>query len=66
MSGETAFERIREQWPEARVVISTGFMDEKVFRRFRNLKVAGFLQKPYTVGRISEMLQDLGLAPKRQ
>ena len=42
MSGESAFERIRKQWPEARVVISSGFMDEVLFRRFRNSRVAGY------------------------
>jgi len=63
MSGETAFELIRQQWPEARIVISTGFMDENVFRRFRN-SAAGFLEKPYTVAGISKLLRDLGLAVK--
>jgi signal transduction histidine kinase/GAF domain-containing protein/CheY-like chemotaxis protein len=66
MSGEKALERIREQWPEARIVISTGFMDESVFRRLRNSRIAGYLQKPYTFARISEMVKDLGLTARRQ
>ena len=66
MSGESVFERIRKQWPEARVVISSGFMDEVLFRRFRNSRISGYLQKPYTAARISEVLQDLGLVARTQ
>ena len=66
MSGERALERIRGQWPDARIVISTGFMDETVFRRLRNSRIAGYLQKPYTLARVSEMLRDLGLAGRSQ
>ncbi len=64
MPGEIVFERIRRAWPEARVVISTGFMDENLFRRFRT-SAAGFLHKPYTLRGISELLHELGLAKNR-
>jgi signal transduction histidine kinase/CheY-like chemotaxis protein len=62
MGGEAALERIRQEWPGARVVISTGFAAEDATQRFSAKGVAGFLQKPYTISRVTELFRELGLA----
>lgn len=48
MSGEEALDRIQEIRPDVPVVLSSGYTESEAVQRFRNRRLAGFLQKPYT------------------
>ncbi len=48
LDGEETFHRIRAIRPDARVVLTSGYDEHEVARRFHGLGLAGFLQKPYT------------------
>jgi len=48
LDGEETFHRLRAIRPDARVVLTSGYDEHEVARRFHGLGLAGFLQKPYT------------------
>ncbi len=48
LDGEETFHRIRAIRQDARVVLTSGYDEHEVARRFHGLGLAGFLQKPYT------------------
>ena len=48
LDGEETFHRIRAINPDARVVLTSGYDEHEVARRFHGMGLAGFLQKPYT------------------
>ena len=47
ISGEETFKRLRVIDPGVRVVVSSGFPNEDVTRKFDGTGVIGYLQKPY-------------------
>jgi CheY-like chemotaxis protein len=48
MNGEETLIRMRAINPGVRVILSSGFDESEVMRRFSESQLAGFLQKPYT------------------
>jgi CheY-like chemotaxis protein len=52
MSGEQALPLIRSARPEVPVILSSGFSEAEVSRRFSAAGIAGVLQKPYKVSAI--------------
>ena len=56
MSGEEAFRLMKSIRPDVPVIVSSGYTEEEAIRRFGGLGVAGFMQKPYTVGALMEKI----------
>jgi two-component system cell cycle sensor histidine kinase/response regulator CckA len=47
ISGEEAFDEIRRIRPDARIVLISGYSQERAMQDFANKDLAGFLQKPF-------------------
>jgi len=47
MNGEETLRALRKVTPDIPVLLSSGFSEEEVIRRFEGLDLAGFIQKPY-------------------
>jgi len=62
MGGEEAFRELKGIRPDVRVVVSSGYSEQEVARRFAGEDVAGFVQKPYLyetlVTRVAAALQE--------
>lgn len=56
MDGREVFEVLRNTDPSVKVVICSGFNEEDVVARFGEWKLAGFLQKPYTLELLASCL----------
>jgi PAS domain S-box-containing protein len=56
MGGEETFQAMRRVRPDARVILSSGYDEQEVTRQFAGLGLAGFIQKPYTVVKLQEVL----------
>ncbi|MCK9460072.1 MAG: PAS domain S-box protein [Proteobacteria bacterium] len=57
MGGAEAAERIRERFPDAKIVITTGYPIDSVLTDCTLRDSAGFLVKPYTVEEIRAVMQ---------
>jgi CheY-like chemotaxis protein len=57
MSAQQAVEHIQSSWPGTRILLSSGYDEEEVLRRFRGTQLAGFLQKPYTPAQLAEKVK---------
>jgi len=49
MGGEEALRRLQIIRPDVRVIISSGYHETDVIQNFTGQKLAGFIQKPYTI-----------------
>jgi PAS domain S-box-containing protein len=56
MGGEETFQAMRRVRPDVRVILSSGYDEQEVTRQFAGLGLAGFIQKPYTVVKLQEVL----------
>lgn len=54
--GAEAFQEIRRIRPEARVILTSGFGEDEVSKRFEGAGVSAFLQKPYTIDDLTAVL----------
>jgi two-component system cell cycle sensor histidine kinase/response regulator CckA len=52
MTGEQTLPVIRAMYPEIPVILSSGFNEAEISRRFASSGIAGVLQKPYTISGI--------------
>jgi PAS domain S-box-containing protein len=59
MSGEEALSRMREAHPRIPVILSSGFNEAQAVRQFEGKGLAGFLQKPYTAGRLLNAVESV-------
>lgn len=59
MSGEEAFRQIRAIRPDADVIIMSGYNEAETSERFAGRGVAAFLQKPYEVPRLREIVREI-------
>ncbi|MBI3117380.1 MAG: PAS domain S-box protein [Candidatus Hydrogenedentes bacterium] len=50
LSGEQAFQKIKEIAPNLPILLSSGYNEQEALARFAGKGLAGFLQKPYTQG----------------
>jgi len=48
MDGEEAFSRLKATKPDIKVILSSGYNELEVMRRFTGKGIAGFIQKPYS------------------
>ena len=58
MDGEETLRELRLLDPHVPVVLSSGYTEQEVTSRFADLRVAGFLQKPYTLGLLRQQLRE--------
>jgi two-component system, cell cycle sensor histidine kinase and response regulator CckA len=49
MDGEEAYREMRRVDPEVKVIMTSGYNEQDVSQKFVGKKLAGFLQKPYTL-----------------
>jgi two-component system cell cycle sensor histidine kinase/response regulator CckA len=63
MAGDEVFRELRRLRKDVPVIISSGFNEQDVTQRFAGKGVSGFIQKPYTVKMLREIL-NLILEPK--
>jgi CheY-like chemotaxis protein len=62
--GVTTFREIRKINGDAKVILSSGFAEREVLRKFEGEGLSGFLQKPYRLKNLQEELDRvLGPAP---
>ncbi|MEO8540730.1 MAG: PAS domain S-box protein [bacterium] len=59
MSGEDAFREIRAIRPSAVVIIMSGYNEIETSQRFSGKGVAAFVQKPYEVPRLRELIREV-------
>jgi two-component system cell cycle sensor histidine kinase/response regulator CckA len=57
MGGEETYRELRKIDPDVRVVLSSGFGEDEVTRRFAGLGLQGFIQKPYNPNALLEEIQ---------
>jgi PAS domain S-box-containing protein len=56
IGGEEVFQEMRRLRPEVRVVLSSGYDEQDATQQFVGQDLAGFIQKPYTVAKLQEVL----------
>ena len=56
MDGLAAFDAIRAISPDARIIISSGYSEQEAGHHFADRDIAGFLQKPYELEQLGEIL----------
>ncbi len=57
MGGEECFKKLKELDPEVRAIVSTGYDNEDMNRKFMDLGFCGYLTKPYRVTDLGKALK---------
>jgi CheY-like chemotaxis protein len=63
MSGEEALGHLLRLNPNAKVLIISGYDENDTMRKFGDLKIAGFLQKPFTAGHLIQKILEVLTTP---
>jgi PAS domain S-box-containing protein len=59
MDGEETLLALQHVNPEVRVVMTSGYTEHEIFTRFAGKRLAGFLQKPYTLSTLKEVFRQI-------
>jgi two-component system, cell cycle sensor histidine kinase and response regulator CckA len=59
LDGEQTYRELRRRDPQVHVIMSSGFNEQEVARKFAGKEPAGFLQKPYKFEELSRKLSDV-------
>ena len=59
MDGEQCFQELRRIDPKAMVIISSGYNEQEVTQRFAGMGLAGFIQKPYKLSDLKDVIRAL-------
>ncbi|MBD3390791.1 MAG: response regulator [Chitinivibrionales bacterium] len=57
MGGEECFRRLRAVYPDARIVLSSGYSEQDATRRFAGTGLSGFIQKPYELDTLAASIE---------
>ena len=57
LDGEQTYEELRHVKPDVRVIMSSGYNQQDVAQRFIGKQLSGFIQKPYKLTALSEVLR---------
>ncbi|WP_026842599.1 CHASE domain-containing protein [Citrifermentans bremense] len=57
MDGEECFRELRGIDPELKVIMSSGFSEHEVVQKFAGKELTGFIQKPYTLKALKEVMR---------
>ncbi|KAA0893997.1 PAS domain S-box protein [Oryzomonas rubra] len=58
LDGEHCFRELRKLDPKVKVIMSSGYSVHDIARKFAGLGLAGFIQKPYTLSSLRQVLMD--------
>ena len=56
MDGMQAFRHLRKTAPNLGIIITTGYGEDEIRKKFGNLNLQGFLRKPFTTASLVEMV----------
>jgi FixJ family two-component response regulator len=59
MDGEQCFRELRLLKPDIKVIISSGFTQQEVTQKFVGKGLAGFIQKPYRLSALKEVVRGI-------
>jgi two-component system, cell cycle sensor histidine kinase and response regulator CckA len=59
LDGTQVFREIRRIRPDAKVILTSGYNEQDATQRFPDMGLAGFIQKPYTMGKLTEKLNEI-------
>jgi len=59
MGGEECFNGLLNYDPNIRVIISSGYSEEDIQRKFSGMGIVGFIQKPYNLGALTDTLKKI-------
>ena len=60
MDGEQCFRELRNLDPNVKVIMSSGFSEYEVTQKFAGKGLAGFIQKPYKLSALRDVLMQVG------
>ena len=58
MDGMQTFRHLRETSPDLGIILTTGYGEDEINRRFGTLKLQGFLRKPFTAATLVQMVRE--------
>jgi len=58
MDGEQCYRELRQLKPEVKVIVSSGYNEQEVTQKFMGKGLAGFVQKPYRLSVLQEVLRN--------
>lgn len=56
MGGEAAFRELRKISQHVKIILSSGYAEEDIMNKFKDLSVTGFIPKPYPWNRLDQLL----------
>jgi two-component system, cell cycle sensor histidine kinase and response regulator CckA len=59
MDGEQCFRELRQLKPDVKVIMSSGYNEHEVTQKFVGKGLAGFIQKPYRLSKLQEVIQHI-------
>ena len=59
MGGEECFKRLRELDPDVRAIVTSGYDDDDMVRRYLGMGFVGYITKPYRVGDLGRTLKQV-------
>ncbi|OKY74104.1 MAG: hypothetical protein BM485_14920 [Desulfobulbaceae bacterium DB1] len=59
MNGEQCFRELRRLDPSVRVIITSGYSEREIIGRFAGRSLSGYIQKPFTLSKLREVIQPL-------
>ena len=59
MDGEAAFKLLRRIKPDVKVIISSGYAETEILRRFAGESINGVLSKPYTAAQLVSRVREV-------
>ncbi len=59
MDGEQCYRELRRIDPAVKVIMTSGFSESEISRKFAGTGVAGFVQKPYTLSDLRDVLKGI-------
>ncbi|MCD4708901.1 MAG: response regulator [Candidatus Sabulitectum sp.] len=57
LDGMQTFRQLRRSAPDLGIILTTGYGEEEIRKRFGGLKLQGFLRKPFSAGSLSKMVK---------
>lgn len=60
MDGEQCFRELRLLKPDVKVIMSSGFSEHEVAQKFAGKGLAGFIQKPYKLSLLKDVIKGAG------
>ena len=58
LDGMQTFRQMRKAAPDLGIILTTGYGEGEIRKRFGGLKLQGFLRKPFSAGSLSKMVKD--------